>query len=159
VVYNLVAFTLKRRRRGEEKLASERPPITTGILGGLMVTVMGNLEGFFEVLHARGVLPESFWTWLDIPGLAQSPVINSWYPGEIFMWWWRASRVLADKDFLGQNMGVQPIDEFPFFSLLGDNHRMSWRCPSCSWRSPWRSTCSCARWTRGVLYDETLRTF
>ena len=39
------------------------------------------------------------------------------------MWWWRASRVLADKDFAGLNIGVQPIDEFPFFSfLLGDNH-------------------------------------
>jgi YYY domain-containing protein len=123
VVYNLVAFTRKKRRNGEEKAASERPPLAAGILGGLMVTVMGNLEGVFEVLHARGLLPESFWAWLDIPGLAQSQVLNSWYPGDIFMWWWRASRVLADKNFLGQNMGVQPIDEFPFFSfLLGDNH-------------------------------------
>jgi YYY domain-containing protein len=88
-----------------------------------MVTVMGNLEGVLEVLHAKGVLPESFWNWIDIPGLAQAPVINSWYPGEVFMWWWRASRVLADKNFIGQNIGVQPIDEFPFFSfLLGDNH-------------------------------------
>ncbi len=27
------------------------------------------------------------------------------------------------RTFLGQNMSVQPIDEFPFFSfLLGDNH-------------------------------------
>ena len=50
-------------------------------------------------------------------------MVNSWYPGNVFLWWWRASRVLADKNFLGQNMIVQPIDEFPFFSfLLGDNH-------------------------------------
>jgi hypothetical protein len=93
------------------------------VLGGLLVTVMGNLEGVLESLHAWGGLPERFWTWIDIPGLAQAPVINSWYPGEVFMWWWRASRVLADKDFAGLNIGVQPIDEFPFFSfLLGDNH-------------------------------------
>jgi YYY domain-containing protein len=97
--------------------------VAAGVLGGLLVTVMGNLEGGLESLHAWGVLPERFWTWIDIPGLAQAPVINSWYPGELFMWWWRASRVLADKDFAGLDIGVQPIDEFPFFSfLLGDNH-------------------------------------
>ena len=123
VVYNLVAFALKERYKREGVRAPEHPPIIAGILGGLLVTVMGNLEGLFEALHARGVLPASFWSWLDIPGLAQSQVVSSWYPGDIFMWWWRASRVLSDKDFLGQNMAVQPIDEFPFFSfLLGDNH-------------------------------------
>jgi uncharacterized membrane protein len=84
---------------------------------------MGNLEGVLEALHARGVLAASFWNWLDIPGLTKAPVIDSWYPGDVFMWWWRASRVLADKNFLGQDMIVQPINEFPFFSfLLGDNH-------------------------------------
>jgi YYY domain-containing protein len=123
VVYNLVAFTLKTRHKGDEAAPPEGPPLAAGVLGGLLVTVMGNLEGVLEALHARGVLSDSFWSWIDIPGLAQAPVINSWYPGNVFMWWWRASRVLADKDFLGQNMGVQPIDEFPFFSfLLGDNH-------------------------------------
>jgi uncharacterized membrane protein len=123
VVYNLVAFTLKARHREGEAAAPEGSALAAGVLGGVFVTVMGNLEGVLEALHARGVLPDSFWNWIDIPGLAQGPVINSWYPGDVFMWWWRASRVLADKDFLGQNMGVQPIDEFPFFSfLLGDNH-------------------------------------
>jgi YYY domain-containing protein len=123
VVYNLVAFTIKARHKEGESSPSAGPPIAAGVIGGMLVTVMGNLEGVLETLHARGALPERFWSWIDIPGLAQAPVINSWYPGEVFMWWWRASRVLADKDFTGQNMGVQPIDEFPFFSfLLGDNH-------------------------------------
>jgi YYY domain-containing protein len=123
VVYNLVAFTLKTRHKGGEAAPPEGPPLAAGVLGGLLVTVMGNLEGVLEALHSRGVLPDSFWSWIDIPGLAQAPVINSWYPGDVFMWWWRASRVLADKTFAGQDMGVQPIDEFPFFSfLLGDNH-------------------------------------
>jgi YYY domain-containing protein len=124
VVYNLVAYKIKARHKDEVTLpGSERPPITAGLLGGLLVTLMGNLEGVLEALHARGVLPASFWNWIDIPGLVKSDVLNSWNPGPIFMWWWRASRVLADKNFAGKDMIVQPIDEFPFFSfLLGDNH-------------------------------------
>jgi YYY domain-containing protein len=36
-------------------------------------------------------------------------------------WWWRASRVIHDRDPAGNSMEV--ISEFPFFSfLLGDNH-------------------------------------
>jgi uncharacterized membrane protein len=123
VVYNLVAYSLQSRHKEGDPAPSTRPPLVAGVMGAVLVTLMGNLEGLLEVLHARGVLPASFWNWIDIPGLAQSPVVNSWYPGEVFLWWWRASRVLADKNFIGQNIGVQPIDEFPFFSfLLGDNH-------------------------------------
>jgi len=123
VVYNLVAFTLKARHKEGDAAPPAEPPLAAGVLGGLLVTVMGNLEGVLESLHSRGVLADSFWSWIDIPGLAGSPVVKSWYPGNVFLWWWRASRVLSDKNFLGQNMGVQPIDEFPFFSfLLGDNH-------------------------------------
>jgi YYY domain-containing protein len=123
VVYNLVAFTLTARHKEGEVAPTSGPPLAAGVLGGLLVTVMGNLEGVLESLHASGVLPVSFWSWIDIPGLAGSQVVNSWYPGQVFLWWWRASRVLADKNLLGQNMGVQPINEFPFFSfLLGDNH-------------------------------------
>ncbi len=123
VVYNLVAFTLKTRHKDNALPLPERPPIVAGLLGGALLTVMGNLEGVLEALHARGVLPASFWNWIDVPGLAAERVTGSWYPGDIYLWWWRASRVLADKNFAGQNMIVQPIDEFPFFSfLLGDNH-------------------------------------
>ena len=123
VVYNLVAFTVRARHKEGEAAPSAGPPLAAGVLGALLVTVMSNLEGVLESLHASGVLPASFWAWIDIPGLAESQVVNSWYPGNVFWWWWHASRVLADKNFLGQNIIVQPIDEFPFFSfLLGDNH-------------------------------------
>ncbi len=126
VVYNLVAYSLHARRKQGDPDAPSRPPLVAGILGGVLVTLMGNLEGLLESLHARGVLPASFWNWIDIPGapaLAADKVPGSWYPGDIYLWWWRASRVLADKNFVGQNMGVQPIDEFPAFSfILGDNH-------------------------------------
>jgi YYY domain-containing protein len=120
VVYNLVKAAIKTK---EGKEARDGQPIAAGLMGGLLVGVMGNLGGLFESLHAKGVLPERFWQWLDIPGLANAPVVNSWYPGQVFMWWWRASRVLNDRDLLGQASPFAPIDEFPFFSfLLGDNH-------------------------------------
>jgi YYY domain-containing protein len=123
VVYNLVAFTRQARYKEGDVPPPSGPSLAAGVLGGLLVTIMSNLEGVLESLHASGVLPASFWAWIDIPGLAGSQVVNSWYPGNVFWWWWHASRVLADKNFLGQNMNVQPIDEFPFFSfLLGDNH-------------------------------------
>ncbi len=123
VVYNLVAFTLKTRHKEGDSAPRDGTPIMAGLLGGLLVAVMSNLEGVLESLHAKGLLSASFWAWIDIPGLAKADVVNSWYPGNVFWWWWRASRVLADKNFLGQNMIVPPIDEFPFFSfILGDNH-------------------------------------
>ena len=94
-----------------------------GLLGSLFVAVMGNLEGLLEAFYARGLLPEAFWKWIDIPDLMSAGrVTGSWYPGDGW-WWWRASRVIRDRNLLGEPMGLNPIDEFPFFSfLLGDNH-------------------------------------
>jgi YYY domain-containing protein len=125
VVYNLVAYTVKIRQKEGDAAPRAGPPLFAGLLGGLLVTVMSNLEGVLESLHVRGILPASFWNWIDIPGapaLAADKITGSWYPGDIFLWWWRASRVIADQGLLGQKV-TQPIDEFPFFSfILGDNH-------------------------------------
>ena len=100
----------------------ERPPLAAGILGAVFVAFLGNLEGLWEALHSWGKLPASFWSWLNIPGLAAAQTNGSWYPGE-WMWWWRGSRVIQDVDLLGAPINVSPIDEFPFFSfMLGDNH-------------------------------------
>jgi YYY domain-containing protein len=122
VVYNLVAYKLKARHKEGDSPPRQGPALVAGVLGGVLVSIMGNLEGVLESLHLRGILPASFWNWIDIPGLASAPVTNSWYPGDIFLWWWRASRVIADKNFAGQPLG-EVIDEFPGFSfLLGDNH-------------------------------------
>jgi YYY domain-containing protein len=122
VVYNLVAYKLKARHKEGDAPPRQGPALATGILGGVLVAIMGNLEGVLESLHARGILPAGFWSWIDIPGLAKETVTGSWYPGNIFLWWWRASRVIADKNFAGQPLG-EVIDEFPGFSfLLGDNH-------------------------------------
>jgi YYY domain-containing protein len=115
LVYNLVAGA----RRGRPGL---RAPVGYGVVGGVLVTLMGNLEGLLEVLHVNAVLPAAFWRWLDIQDLSTTlPGTTGWPPR--FWWWWRASRVITDLDLSGAPIGLQPIDEFPFFSfLLGDMH-------------------------------------
>jgi uncharacterized membrane protein len=91
-----------------------------GLLGSLFVAVLGNLEGLFELLHAKGIGGEAFYRWLDVKNLAGASASNTWYPGDNW-WWWRASRVIHDKTLSGASQEV--IDEFPFFSfLLGDLH-------------------------------------
>ncbi len=120
VVYNLVA--------GGAGPSSPKADVIArifGLLGALFVAVLGNLEGLLESLYSKGFLPASFWKWLDIPDLVGGGVVNgSWIPNTSRgWWWWRASRVLQDRDLLYRPMAVSPISEFPFFSfLLGDNH-------------------------------------
>ncbi|MHB0876903.1 MAG: DUF2298 domain-containing protein [Anaerolineae bacterium] len=91
-----------------------------GLLGALSLTVMGNLEGFLDAVHSRGLGSAAFWRWLDIKDLLEAPVAGPWLPQRVW-WWWRASRVINDRSPLGTPIEV--IDEFPFFSfLLGDMH-------------------------------------
>ncbi|MGD2144951.1 MAG: DUF2298 domain-containing protein [Anaerolineae bacterium] len=116
VVYGLVA--------GHKPAdSSDGAALRCGALASLFVAVMGNLEGVLEAVYAKGILPDAFWQWMDIPDLVQAGrVTGSWYPGHGW-WWWRASRVIRDRNLLGEPMPLNPIDEFPFFSfLLGDNH-------------------------------------
>jgi uncharacterized membrane protein len=121
LVYNLLA---KKEFKARLALA---------LLGPLFLLIAGNLEGSLEVLHARhvgwtqeqnGTLSSTFWTDLEIEQLENPPAGSepSWRP-QRYLWWWRASRVVRDTDLLGEPIGIQPIDEFPFFSfLLADNH-------------------------------------
>lgn len=88
-------------------------------LGAFFVAVMGNLEGFLELLHAKGLGWADLWTWLDIRNLSTAPLSQAWYPTDNW-WWWRASRVINDV-VLGVHREI--IDEFPFFSfMLADLH-------------------------------------
>ncbi len=119
-----LVYTLVRARYGLRHPA-------WGMLGPLFVLVMGNFEGFLEVLHRRGLFwhpgpdgqPVSwFWqTFLNIKDLNTPPVGTPGWVPQRFWWWWRASRVVQDYNLAGRFQEV--IDEFPFFSfLLGDLH-------------------------------------
>ncbi|HLE16091.1 MAG TPA: DUF2298 domain-containing protein [Anaerolineales bacterium] len=109
---------------------SERFARGYALLGPLFILVMSNLEGFLEMLHARGLfwrrsqegqLVSAFWPWLDLKELSTAPAEPfSWVPTR-YLWWWRASRVVQDYDLAGNWKEI--IDEFPFFSyLLADLH-------------------------------------
>jgi YYY domain-containing protein len=114
IAYNLLATD--QGKRVKEGISN----ILWALLGPLFVVVVGNLEGVFEVLHTRGLGSPAFWKWLDIEGQAAAPVNGRWVPTDSW-WWWRASRVVNDRDLYGNHMEV--IDEFPQFSfLLGDMH-------------------------------------
>ncbi|KPL21745.1 MAG: hypothetical protein AMJ93_08860 [Anaerolineae bacterium SM23_84] len=114
LVYNLVATDMGQSAR--QGISS----IAWALMGPLFVVLIGNLEGLFEVLHTRGLGSPRFWQWLDVEGLTSAPVNGRWVPTDMW-WWWRASRVVNDRDLRGVHMEV--IDEFPQFSfLLGDMH-------------------------------------
>ncbi len=114
LVYDLLATDMGQRvKRGVSALM-------WSLLGPIFVLLIGNLEGLFEVLHTRGLGSPGFWKWLDVNGLVEAPTNGRWIPSDTW-WWWRASRVVNDRDLAGNHAEV--IDEFPQFSfLLGDMH-------------------------------------
>jgi len=120
--YNLIAV----HRRETEPDAPPGPAALWALLGPLFVAVMGNLEGLFELLRSLNVAPFGgrLYAWLDINGLSAPTGGTPRLPGPSQgWWWWRASRVIHDRTPAGESIGLQPIDEFPFFSfLLGDMH-------------------------------------
>ena len=135
LVYNLLSFRSTRlpRRQMESsgRVAQAKSTfLSLALLGPIFVLLIGNLEGFLEVLHARGLFWQStptgeltspFWKWLDMRELSSPPQQPfSWTPSR-YLWWWRASRVVQDYDFAENWKEV--IDEFPAFSyLLADLH-------------------------------------
>ena len=115
--YDLMAARSRRDGSAED---NSRAVITAGGLTAVMVAIMGNLEGVFELIRARGWGSEALWRWLDVKNLGATAVSRFWYPDDMW-WWWRASRIIHDRDALGNSLEV--ISEFPAFSfLLGDNH-------------------------------------
>lgn len=123
VLYNLLTMRKSSNVEGQE-IVNRQSSIVSSLLGPLFLLLISNVEGFLEILHARGLFwseGSNFWTWLDIPELRNAPpVVPQWMPDR-FWWWWRASRVVQDYDLLGNPL--EAIDEFPAFSfLLGDLH-------------------------------------
>ncbi len=122
VTYNLaLSLTFAWTVRGAFGLAYDlTQKIRYGMLGGVLVAVVGNLEGVLEFLHARGFGSEAFWRWIGIQDLAEAALSETWYPGH-YWWWWRATRVIWDQNVVGKLPEV--ISEFPAFSfMLGDMH-------------------------------------
>ncbi len=108
-------------RKGTKPGTPTRFAIGYGFLGALLFGIVSNLEGLLDVIYARHWLPYSFWHWLDIKDINIPTIGPPTMLPQRFMWWWRASRVINDRDLLGHSIEV--IDEFPFFSyLLGDMH-------------------------------------
>lgn len=99
----------------------ERRDALRPLLAPLLLLLVGNAQGFCEVLHARGLLWPGFWRWLDLIHLSDAPTAPfSWTPTRFF-WWWQASRTL--RDYAPDGTPILIIDEFPAFSFtLGDMH-------------------------------------
>lgn len=125
LAYNLLA--LKRPNAAEANRWA-------ALLAPVFVLVMGNVEGLLEILHAQQVFwsvdaagnqSSAFWSWLDVRDLVNPPIgeaaLQPRNYGTGSWWWWRASRVINDVNFLGGQQEL--IDEFPAFSfVLGDLH-------------------------------------
>jgi len=121
ILYNLLSAANEKA-----KIANRLSNIVFSFLAPIFLLVIGNIEGFLEVLHRQGIFwpansTSNFWTWLGIKDLRDPPTQPlAWIPDR-FWWWWRASRVVSDFDLKGNFQEI--IDEFPFFSfLLGDLH-------------------------------------
>jgi len=123
--YSLAYNFIARRTPGRVKRLSP-------LLAPFFVLISGNLGGFLEVLHSKyifwttnadGFWVSPFWTWIGLQDLEKPPFLEpSWMP-QRYLWWWRSSRVIRDLDLNGLPLGLQSIDEFPFFTfLLADNH-------------------------------------
>ncbi len=106
--------------------------VWNGFLAPFLLLIVSNMEGIFEILHARGVFwklemngngTSAFWKWLGLLELVDPPTLPlGWLPERVGgIWWWRASRVVTDTNLAG--VVTENIDEFPFFSFfLGDLH-------------------------------------
>jgi len=134
LVYGLLAVRDKKQvgTLSQENPSRSKATIFWGLLGPLYILLISNIEGFLEMLHARGIFwnetsggtwHSAFWSWLNIQELVNPPTTPlTWTPNRAGgIWWWRASRVLQDFDMAHNSKEI--IDEFPFFSYyLADLH-------------------------------------
>jgi YYY domain-containing protein len=113
-VMNLVSTVVVRAG------ASLKVGIALGVVGALMLSVFGNLEGLLEMIHSWGLGSDGFWESVGVKGLETQSGGSSFFPNENW-WWWRSSRVI-DTVVAGSSLDFT-IQEYPFFSsYLGDLH-------------------------------------
>ena len=112
--FGLVAemVAMYRKKLGGKDLV----PIGFGLLGGLLMVWISNLQGVAESVRSLGIGSDGFWGWVGVEGATTIPEASSIYPTE-FWWWWRSTRVIDAAD------SFPAITEFPSFSfILGDLH-------------------------------------
>ena len=92
-----------------------------GLIAAVLLLVISNLNGFWELLSLAGIGSGSFYDWLGIKGVDLTDQGSGWRP-EGFWWWWASSRIINRFGPDGGELDFT-IQEFPFFSLmLGDLH-------------------------------------
>lgn len=89
-----------------------------GGISVVLLLVVSNLAGLFELLARHGIGNSAFYAWVGIYGLEpynctlNPSACRAWYP-TAFWWWWKATRMGSPWD----------VQEFPFFSFqFGDLH-------------------------------------
>ncbi|MFN0069999.1 MAG: DUF2298 domain-containing protein [Chloroflexota bacterium] len=108
--YSLIMNIARLAHPGQRVIAE-----SAGIIGGLFLSVIGNLEAVLELLSIQNIGSAEFWSAIGLKGLKVGQPALGWLPAD-GGWWWRASRVIPTTKPDG-------INEFPFFSfLLGDLH-------------------------------------
>jgi YYY domain-containing protein len=143
ILNSLLAWWSQRRQaQGKSGIFSQG----WALLAPMFILLVSNLEGGFEVLHAKDVFwqdnglsqQSTFWSWLSLDELNLPPSKPyQWSPNRPGgIWWWRASRVIQDYNLetdvkqaipgfplssyivpIPQMNGQKEvIDEFPFFS-------------------------------------------
>jgi YYY domain-containing protein len=92
-----------------------------GLLAAAMVGLAGNVQAILEWLYAQGVNVTPLANFAQVRGFPESARVTHSWSIDPSWWWWRTSRVLADRSLTGDHREV--IAEFPAFSyVLGDNH-------------------------------------
>lgn len=127
VAYSLVrARASAHRRKKIGQLTSRRVATVMGLLAVIFVVVLGNFQApLVEVPYETRIASApylSFWDQdqRDTPRVSPAPASIDQWEG---WWWFRAARVILDRDLGGAPIGASPIDEFPAFSFaLGDLH-------------------------------------
>jgi YYY domain-containing protein len=138
--------TDEKRKQKSQSLLASFSPILVGLLAAFFVVFAGNFQApLIEVPYQARLAPEwylSFWDTQErdeyperaaarangvdesVPvTLTPNDILNPANSGGLWLWWFRASRVVQDRDLNGDPIGIQPIDEFPQFSfLLADSH-------------------------------------
>ena len=101
LVYNMLVGEGGRQQRA----------VVFGLVAVLLLLILGNLEGVFELMAVHGIGSDRFYDLVDIHGLDGPWNSDAWYPTGF--WWGRATRVAAEWDWR----------EFPIFTfILSDLH-------------------------------------